>query len=204
MGPITIDPDAQNRGIGRTLMGAVLSRARERSFAGVRLVQAAFHNRSLSLYACLGFDVREPLSVMQGPALRKTIEGCATRPAKASDVENCNQICSQVHGHHRGRELADAIDHGGALVAEQNGRIIGYSTALAFFGHTVAETNLGVQALIASAETFGGSGILVPTRNAALFRWCLENGLRVVQPMTLMSLGLYNDPAGAFLPSILF
>jgi hypothetical protein len=26
----------------------------------------------------------------------------------------------------------------------------------------------------------------------------------VVQPMTLMSAGLYNDPSGAWLPSVLF
>ncbi len=62
----------------------------------------------------------------------------------------------------------------------------------------------GPQALIASADTFLGPGILVPTRNAALFRWCLAQGLRVTQPMTLMSLGLYNNPAGAFLPSVSF
>jgi hypothetical protein len=61
-----------------------------------------------------------------------------------------------------------------------------------------------MQALIASAESFGGSGILVPSRNSALLRWCLENGLRIVQPMTLMSTGLYNEPSGAWLPSILF
>lgn len=30
------------------------------------------------------------------------------------------------------------------------------------------------------------------------------NGLRVVQPMNLMTLGLYNEPAGAYLPSVLF
>ena len=66
VGPITIDPKTQNRGVGRKLMEAVLDRARERNFAGVRLVQAAFHNRSLSLYTTLGFDVREPLSVFQG------------------------------------------------------------------------------------------------------------------------------------------
>jgi GNAT superfamily N-acetyltransferase len=66
VGPITIDPRMQNRGIGRKLMLAVLERSSERGAAGVRLVQAAFHNRSLSLYASLGFDIREPLSCMQG------------------------------------------------------------------------------------------------------------------------------------------
>jgi hypothetical protein len=39
--------------------------------------------------------------------------------------------------------------------------------------------------------------------NAELFRWCLEHRLRVVQPLTLMSIGLYIQPSGAFLPSIL-
>ena len=33
----------------------------------------------------------------------------------------------------------------------------------------------------------------VPTRNAALFRWCLEQRLRVVMPMTLMTTGPYSD-----------
>jgi hypothetical protein len=75
---------------------------------------------------------------------------------------------------------------------------------LAFFGHAVGETNLDLQALIAAADGFGGPGILVPTRNAELFRWCLANGLRVAEPMTLMTLGLYNEPAGAYLPSILY
>jgi hypothetical protein len=87
---------------------------------------------------------------------------------------------------------------------ERGGRITGYTSALAFFGHTVGESNLDVQALIAAVEEFGGPGFLIPTRNAALFRWCLESGLRVVQPMTLMSLGLYNEPKGAWLSSILF
>jgi hypothetical protein len=44
----------------------------------------------------------------------------------------------------------------------------------------------------------------VPTRNESLFRWCLESGLRITQPMNLMSTGLYNEPAGAFLSSISF
>jgi GNAT superfamily N-acetyltransferase len=204
VGPITIDPKVQNRGIGRKLMDAVLDRARERNFAGVRLVQAAFHNRSLSLYTRLGFDVREPLAVMQGPAIKKTYDGTKVRVARPSDLDACNVVALAVHGHHRGGELADAIRQGTATLVERGGRITGYASALAFYGHAVAETNLDLQALIAAVDSFAGPGILVPTRNAELFRWCLASGLRVVEPMTLMSLGLYNEPKGAFLPSILY
>jgi len=204
VGPITIDPNVQNRGVGRKLMDAVLDRARERHFAGVRLVQAAFHNRSLSLYTTLGFDVREPLSVFQGPAIKKADDGYTIRPAQLSDVEACNQVALRVHGHHRGGELADAIQQGTATVVEHLGRITGYASALAFYGHAVAETNPDLQALIGAADSFGGPGMLVPSRNSELFRWCLAHGLKVVQPMTLMSIGLYNEPKGAFLPSILY
>jgi predicted N-acetyltransferase YhbS len=204
LGPITIDPKTQNRGVGRKLMDAVLDRARERNCAGVRLVQAAFHNRSLSLYTALGFDVREPLATIQGPAIKKTYDGFMVRPAKASDLEACNQVALRVHGHHRGGELAEAIQQRTATVVERYGRITGYASSLAFYGHAVAETNPDLQAIIAAADSFAGPGILVPSRNSEIFRWCLSHGLRVVQPMTLMSMGLYNEPKGAFLPSILY
>ena len=60
-------------------------------------------------------------------------------------------MCSQVHGHERGGELADAIKDGTAMIVERHDRITGYATVLAFFGHAVAETNADLQALIASA-----------------------------------------------------
>ena len=204
VGPITIDPAVQNKGAGRALMEAVLTRSAERGFQGTRLLQAAFHNRSLSLYTKLGFDTREPISTMQGPAIKVPPLGYSIRPARMSDLEECNRLCQRVHGHDRGGELRDAIEEGTAVVAEREGRIVAYATLIGFFGHMVGESNADVQALIANADAFLGPGILVPTRNAGLFRWCLENGLRVVQPMTLMTIGLYNEPAGAYLPSILY
>ncbi len=204
VGPITIDPGTQNRSVGRQLMHAVMTRAMERKFAGVRLVQAAYHNRSLSLYSKLGFVVREPLACMQGEPIRKAIPGYAVRPARGSDLPVCNDLCRRVHGHDRGGELSDSIQEGTAVVAEADGRIRGYASAIAFSGHAVGETNQDLQALLSSANGFQGPGILVPTRNAGLFRWCLEMGLRVVQPMTLMTVGLYNEPAGAYLPSVLY
>jgi GNAT superfamily N-acetyltransferase len=204
VGPITVDASTQNRAAGRALMQSVLARAVERKFAGVRLVQAAYHNRSLSLYAKLGFVVREPLSCMQGPAMKKILPGYGIRPAVAGDLAACNDLCVRVHGHDRGGELQDAIQQGTAVVAERDGRVAAYASSMAFSGHAVGETNDDLKALIAAAAAFQGPGILVPTRNAELFRWCLESGLRVVQPMTLMTMGLYNEPAGAYLPSILF
>ncbi len=204
VGPITVDPGVQNHGVGRLLMQAVLDRARERGAASVRLLQAAFHNRSLSLYTKLGFDSREPISTMQGAPLRSKIARISVRSATPADLEAANLVCEQVHGHNRSAELREAIEQGTAKVAERQGRITGYTSAMAFFGHTVGESNLDLQALIAESEGFGGPGILVPTRNAQLFRWCLQNGLRVVQPMTLMTTGLYSEPVGAYMPSILY
>ncbi len=204
VGPITIDPGAQNLGVGRKLMQAVMDRAGEQRAPGVRLVQAAFHTRSFSLYTSFGFDVREPLSCLQGRTSERAIPGCQVRPATPLDEDACNELSRRVHGFDRAVELAEAIAEGTARVVERGGRIAGYTTHLALFGHSTSEMNLDMQALISSVESFAGPGILVPSRNSALLRWCLQNGLRVVQPMTLMTTGLYNEPAGAWLPSVLF
>ena len=55
IGPVTVSPTVQNAGVGKALMSDVLERAAARGFPGVRLVQAAFHIRSLSLFTKLGF-----------------------------------------------------------------------------------------------------------------------------------------------------
>ena len=203
IGPITVDPHAQNQGAGRMLMQAVIDRAAGRRLAGVRLLQAAFHNRSLSLYAKLGFVAREPISVMQGAPIGRPIDGFRVRAAQEGDLEAANRLCETVHGFSRGGELAEAIGRGTAVVVEREGRVTGYSSMLGFFGHTVCAGNEDLQALIAaSASGFAGPGILVPTRNAELFLWCLNQGLRVMYPMTLMTIGQYGEPAGAYLPSV--
>ena len=202
IGPITVSPRIQNSSIGKRLMIDVIERARELEKPGVRLVQSAYHARSLSLYAKLGFVVREPLAVIQGKPPRVTSEHCAVRPAAVADLSACNQLCLQVHGYDRGNELAVAIHQGTATLVEHQNRITAYSTTVGFLGHCVAESNEDLKFLIASAESFAGPGILVPMRNAPLFRWCLNQGLRVGFTMNLMSIGLYNEPQGAWLPSV--
>lgn len=204
IGPITVDPAVQNSSVGRSLMDDVLRRARQQEFAGVRLVQAAYHNRSLSLYTKLGFDTREPLSVFQGLPLNIAEPGRVVRPATIADAEECNKLCVRIHGHERRVGLAEAIREGTAMVVETNGRITGFTTSIGFLGYTVGESNDDLKALIGAANEFSGPGFLLPTRNSEMLRWCLNNGLRIVMPMTLMTTGLYNEPRGAFLPSVLY
>jgi predicted N-acetyltransferase YhbS len=204
VGPVTVDPLAQDSGIGRRLMSTVLERERGRGVAGLRLVQTAYHYRSLSLYAKLGFIVRETLSVVQGAPPALSLAGRGVRPARADDLDACAEVCRRVHGHDRTSELNDAIAAGTAAVVERPNGISGYASGFGYGWHAVAETNEDLIALLSSAEAFIGLGILVPARNAELLHWCLSNGMRIVQQSTLMTIGLYNEPAGAYLPSILF
>jgi GNAT superfamily N-acetyltransferase len=204
IGPVTVDPAAQDGGIGRALMEAALEREHGRRAAGIRLVQTAYHYRSLALYASLGFVVREPLSVLQGTPPALSLPGLGVRPAREDDLAACCELCSRVHGHAREGELRDAIAAGTAFVVERPTRLSGYATGFGYGWHAVAESNEDLIALLASPQMYLGLGILVPSRNAELVRWCLGHGLKIVQQSTLMTIGLYNEPAGAYLPSIVF
>jgi GNAT superfamily N-acetyltransferase len=204
IGPVVVDPQAQDDSVGRTLMEALLRRERDRGAAGVRLVQTAYHYRSLALYAKLGFSVREPLSVLQGPPPAISVPGFGVRAAREADLGACCDLCVRVHGHDRNGELRDAVAANTASVVERPGRISGYATGFGYGWHAVGETNEDLIALLGSAEAFVGLGVIVPSRNAELLGWCLAHGLRIVQQSTLMTIGLYNEPAGAWLPSIAY
>jgi predicted N-acetyltransferase YhbS len=204
VGPITISTGLQKQNIGKELMVSVIDRAKEKGFAGIRLLQAAYNNSSLSLYAKLGFNVQASFAVMQGPPISCKIEGYTVRPALQEDMDACNAVCEDVHGHDRAGELSDALQQGTAMLVEHDHQIVGYSTGMAYFGHSVAKSNEALKAMISAVDQFQGTGILVPIANHDLFRWCLKNKLRVVHVMNLMSIGLYNQPKGSYMASILY
>jgi hypothetical protein len=185
-------------------MEATLAEAGRRGIASVRLVQSPAHLRSLVLYTKVGFAVREPLVLLQGalPVLAPAAAG--VRLAREEDVTVCNQICRRVHGLEREHELRRALQQGIATVAERDGEVVGYAAGLGFVGHAVAQTTDDLKALIAGAPAILGAGFFVPTRNGDLLRWLLAGGMHAAWSATLMSLGPYQAPAGAFLPSIAF
>ena len=202
IGPISVAPSAQNAGVGRMLMDDAVARAMACK-AGARLVQLAYHNRSLCLYTSVGFRTRQPLSIMQGKALNITFPGYEVRAGQPADLDACNEVCREVHGFDRSVEVKEALGQSAAVV-EHLGQVTGYTTTVGFFGHTVAKTNQDLMALIGAAAEFPGPGFLLPTQNFEVFSWCLTNQLRLVAQATLMTIGLYNEPIGAFLPSVLY
>jgi predicted N-acetyltransferase YhbS len=202
VGPVSVATDAQDGRAGRALMQAVMDRSVQRQAMGVRLVQVAYNNRSMSLYTKLGFQTREPLAVIQGKPLSMQIDGFDVRAAHEQDLADCDKLCLQVHGHDRSGEVRDAIAHGSAKVVERDGRITGYTTEVGFTGHSVGVSNDDLIALIANADQFSWNGFLVPLRNAELMRWCFDQDLRIVYMLNLMALGYYQEPRGSFLTSI--
>ena len=206
VGPITVDPDHQGLGIGRRLMRAVIARGADAP--GIRLCQDAFNGLSMALYAELGFDAREPLALLAGRPKSGPVPRGIVRPLQADDVEAADALARRVTGFDRGADLRGALARGGAVGFARGGRLVGYMTAPDFWilNHAVAETEADLKALIlgAGALTKAPLGFLLPIRRAALFRWCLDQGFRVVKPMTLMSRGRYTEPGGGYLPSVMY
>ena len=205
VGPITIAPAGQNKGVGRRLMEAVIERGKDAN--GIRLVQDGFHMRSLSLYASLGFDVIASCVVMSGTPRGDAPGDVEVRPLTEDDLDDCTKLCEEVHGFARTGSLRDALHAFKPFVAVRDGRVVAYASTLNFWpmAHGVAERDEDLQALL-----LGGGGqlgeaisLLVPLQSS-LFRWSLEQGLRGVKPMNVMSTGFYQEPQGAWFPSVLY
>jgi GNAT superfamily N-acetyltransferase len=206
VGPITVDPRFQGWGIGRRLMQAVLERGRDA--ASIRLLQDAFNTRSISLYASLGFEVREPIFLMSGTPAGKPRPDVEVRPMEAGDLAGCAELCTRVHGFARSGELRDALGSFTPVVALRQGRPVAYASTATFwpFNHAVAEAEEDMRALLlgAAALTSDPLAFLLPVRQAGLFHWCLGQGLRVVKPMSLMTVGQYREPIGSYFVSVLY
>jgi predicted N-acetyltransferase YhbS len=208
VGPITVDPAAQGRRVGRRLMQAVIERGADG--AGIRLLQDAFNVQSLSLYASLGFDVAEPIALMTGRPATASIEAVEVRPLEAADIPEAERLHRRVHGFERTAELRDALAAPPLTptVAIRGDRVVAYATTLTFFpaAYAVAESDADLLALIAGtlADSDAPGSFLVPTRQTHLFRSLLAMGLRVVKPMVYMTIGEYRTPEGAWIPTVLY
>ncbi len=205
VGPITVDPGAQAKGAGRMLMEAVLERGK--GSAGIRLVQDSFNTASLSLYASLGFEVKEPLVLMEGELKGDIPPDTTVRALREEDYEGCAELCRKTHGFDRINEVKNTPPFLTSFVALRDGRVTAYASAPHFWAlnHAVAETEEDMYMLLRGIGNLAPDqpiSFLLPTRQSAFFRWCLKQGMRVIKPMTLMTVGEYQEPRSCYLPSV--
>jgi hypothetical protein len=146
IGPITIDPTVQNRGIGRALMGDCMFELQNGAFPAFASFKPVII--PAPLYTKLGFVTREPLAVMQerlsifrfldtpfvkqSKPIYRPVTGCASKCMGSIAAQKCSM---------RSR-AATVVEHDGDVTAC---RVVG------FFGHAVGETNDGLKALIGAA-----------------------------------------------------
>jgi GNAT superfamily N-acetyltransferase len=206
VGPIAVAPAWQGAGVGRRLMQAVLDRAGPQ--ASVRLLQDAFNTASMALYASLGFAVKEPVLLLAGMPHGPAPTQGSVRRMRSTDIPACAALCKAVHGITRTHELNSPHPARIPFVIERDGRITGYLTAPGcwLLNHGVAESPGDLRGLLvgAAAVTRQPASLLLPARGNALLGWALEQGMKVVKPMTLMARGAYQQPRGAWFPSVFY
>lgn len=204
VGPITIEKSFQGQGIGRILMQNVIDYARRAEIQQLRLLQDSFNVGSLSLYASLGFEVREAVAFMQAtpamdadPSIRQVTE---------TDLPAIDEISRRIYKNSRGNEVAAAAPYGfDAFVREQKGRITGYLIP-GIFGHGIAETEVDALALISeSARRLPPplARFFCPLSEASLFRMAVNSGCRTMKVMNYMTIGPYDPPDRVWMPSVL-
>ncbi len=204
IGPVTVDPAAQDVGVGRELMKAVVRREHDRGAVGsgsfrpptttgpLRSTRSSASWSASHCRSCRAPRRRSASPDSESAPHTNRTWGRATRSALASTATTA--VTS----------FATRSPPGPRSVVECPGGICGYATGFGYGWHAVAETNEHLIALLAPHKRSWALGSSFRSRNAELLRWCLTHGLRIVQQSTLMTTGLYNEPSGSWLPSIAY
>lgn len=205
LGPITVEVSLQGHGIGRALMQNVIDRADESGIERVRLLQDSFNMTSLSLYASLGFDTKEPVALMQ-PVPAEMPDG-SVRPVSEGDLDEIEELSLRIYRVSRRNEVASTIRSPfRPFLRERGGRVTGYF-ALGMAGHGVAETEDDMLALVREAARQVPPDfhrVFCPLTEGSLYRSFLAAGFRNVKVMNLMALGPYQRPDGVWVPSVVY
>ena len=143
-------------------------KAEAKGSTGVRLVADSFNMSSVSLYASLGFEVKEPLLLMSGRPASKPSPEIEVRSLESDDVDDCASLCRKVHGFERTNELRDALKNLSPLVALRKGKLVGYALTFTKWpsNHAVADIEEAIEALLLVAATLNSEPLsfLLPVR----------------------------------------
>lgn len=204
IGPITVDPTGQSKGVGKELMMTVIRTGR--NCPSLRLVQDAFNVVSFPLYSKLGFVAHGTIAVMSGKELRPTTRprGIAIREATEDDTVRLASLDTKLTGITRPQDLKHFLHQEPQPISFIDGKLAGYICLLrmgdgVFLGPAAASDPAALKALLSHViEREKGKTLHLrfPTRHAELFLDVMKMGFRVESLQTYMVRGPWKAPKG--------
>lgn len=205
IGPITVDPACQSKGVGKEIMMTVIRAGRH--CPSLRLVQDTFNTVSFPLYSKLGFAAHGLVASLGGQDLRPATRprGIAIREATMDDAARLAALDTKLTGIVRPRDLQYFLQQSHQLMSFNDGKLAGYLCMLplgesVFLGPAAAADPPSLKALISAAsERLSGKTLRMrfPTRHHELLVEIIKMGFRVEALQTYMVRGPWKTPKGA-------
>ena len=198
-------PAKQGKGVARALMTHGIEAAKSLGYEKIRLTQSAHNSTALSLYASLGFEVKETFAEMKaGPGMATGAQVIdSVRPMTSADLPAVELLSRKLYKLNRRGDVAAVLAGGGpALALAANGKVEGYLT-LSGSAHGMAENEDDAYALISeAARLYPDKAIFgCPLSFHGMFRRALKSGYRTREIHNLMAYGPYERPDGVWMPS---
>ncbi|MGH7857986.1 MAG: hypothetical protein ACREQY_11715, partial [Candidatus Binatia bacterium] len=209
VGPTTVAPADQGKGVGRALLQSVIDR--EPKARSMRLMQDSLNLASFELLVRLGYALGEEVAMLTLPAgFREDRESDPeVRPATADDLEGVLEMDRRLAGSDRRKDFELLRRFGKVLVLHSGRELRGYLAQMPTPGRTMlgpggAEEpeSLLRLSLHAVAETLGELSLLLPAWSRAGVCPLLDAGFRLVGLTNLMFRGEWQEPRGAYTYSL--
>ena len=204
IGPITVDPSCQAKGVGKELMTTVIRTGRH--CPSLRLVQDAFNTISFPLYSKLGFATHGLIASIGGQEVRPATRprGIAIREATLEDAARLTTLDTRLTSIVRPQDLQYFLQQSPQLMGFIDGKLSGYLCTLrmedsAFLGPAAATEPAVLKALISHAIEKEQGKMLrmrLPTRHHDLLLDLMKIGFRVEALQTYMVRGPWKTPKG--------
>jgi GNAT superfamily N-acetyltransferase len=209
VGPATVAPTEQGKGIGTRLFQEVIRL--EPGAPSMRVMQDSLNLASFELLVRVGYALGEEVAMLTLPAgFREDREGDAeVRAASADELGDVLAMDRRVSGSDRKKDFEFLRRFGKVLVLCSGRTVHGYLAQMPTPGRTMlgpggAEEPGALLRLVfhAVAETLGDLSLLVPAWKVELLKPLLDGGFHLVGLTNLMFRGGWHEPAGAYAYSL--
>jgi len=208
VGPATVAPAAQGRGVGRKLFDTVIER--EPGARSMRIMQDSLNLSSFELLVRIGYSLGEEVAMFTLPAgFREERADATVRTARSEDLSEILAMDRRLFGSDRRKDFEFLRRFGKILTLHSGKSLQGYLAQMPTPGRTMlgpggAEEAAALATLIRHAvgETLGELSVLLPARSHEIVKPLLETGFRLVGLSNLMFRGAWQPPAGAYAYSL--